>query len=194
MHELQACNQGATPAWARHDLQASYLHTTAARAWLAGVRGQGYPDDTSLALARETYWDSSLRGRPLAVNAHHSAVAAAEARAAQAAMQRTRWEKGMACIARAQGMARAATVRPLRVSVRLVDEEEGRPFGSTSVDDIAPTVRPSCGLAACAGTSLSGLVSGLASERDMVDTVGHQGRSAPLVRAEEIPGAGLTLR
>ena len=88
-------------------------------------------------------------------------------------------------------MVRAAAVRPLRVSVRLVDEA----YGSTSVgDDIAQTVRPSCGLAACAGTSLSGLVSGLASERDMVDTVGHQGQSAPLVRAEEMSSAELTLR
>lgn len=100
----------------------------------------------------------------------------------------------MACIVRAQGMAKAAAVRPLRVSVRRV--EVGRPCESTSVGgDIALTARPSCGLAAWgAGTSVSGLASGLASERDTVHTVGHQQRSAPVVRAEEMPDAGLTLR
>lgn len=111
---------------------------------------------------------------------------------AQVVTERTRWERGTACTARVhvQGMAKAAVVRPLRVSVRQVDEE-GRPCESTSVGDIALTARPSCGLAAWgAGTSVSGLVSDLTWARDM-----HMERqlSAPPVRAEEMPDAGLTL-
>jgi len=110
-------------------------------------------------LAHETYWGSSLLGLLLAVNAHHSA--AAGLRAAQAAMERTRWEKGKACIVRAQGMAKAAGVRSLRVSVRRVDGEGEQSCESTSVGDIVPTARPSCGLVVWrVGTSVSGLASG----------------------------------
>ena len=129
------------------------------------------------------------------MNDHHSAAAAAVARAVLVAMQRTRWERGMPCIVRAQGMAKAAAVRRLQVSVRRVDEEGGPSYESTSVGDIAPMARPSCDSAAWgARTSVSGLVSGLASERDTLDTVCHQRQSAPLAHAEEMSDAGLTQR